>query len=211
LIQLDILRHGACQGGEIFRGSTDVALSETGWTQMHAAVDRFVEPPWQAIVSSPLQRCRLFAQAQAERMDLPLLIDEDWRELSFGQWEGRLRETLWQENPSALEAFYRDPVGGVPPGGEPANVMQERVVAAYQRCLKDASGQRILVVTHGGVIRALLAHILGLSLQRMFTLDVPYACMSGIHYAERYELSRLKYHNPQADETDVAPVVAVPV
>lgn len=202
MIHLDVLRHGECEGGEIFRGATDVTLSQTGWSQMRTALESHPQPHWDCIVSSPLQRCRLFAEVQAERLGLPLRIDEDWRELSFGQWEGQLREQLWQQDPAAVEAYYRDPVGRVPPGGEPADAMQARVIAAFGRCLQDASGQRILLVTHGGVIRALLAHVLGMPLQQIFTLDVPYACLSGIHYVERQGFARLRYHNPAAGLRD---------
>ncbi len=53
---IDLLRHGACEGGEIFRGSSDVALSEQGWQQMRAAIADETAP-WQAVVSSSLQRC----------------------------------------------------------------------------------------------------------------------------------------------------------
>lgn len=198
MILVDVLRHGECQGGEIFRGATDVALSETGWEQMRTAVRRAPVERWQRVISSPLRRCREFAEEQAEALGLPLTVDEDWRELSFGDWEGRPREELLAENRAAVEAFYRDPQGCAPPGGEPADVMQQRVLQAWARALGAASGERVLLVTHGGVIRALLAHVLGMPLQRMFTLDVPYACLSGIHHVERLGVSRLLYHNPHA-------------
>ncbi len=196
MILVDVLRHGECQGGEIFRGATDVALSETGWEQMRGAVGRYPAERWQRVISSPLRRCREFAEEQAEALGLPLTVDEDWRELSFGDWEGRPREELLAENRAAVEAFYRDPQGCAPPGGEPADAMQQRVLQAWARALGAASGERVLLVTHGGVIRALLAHVLGMPLQRMFTLDVPYACLSGIHHVERLGVSRLLYHNP---------------
>ena len=198
VIRIDLLRHGACEGGEIFRGATDVALSAEGWAQMQATLARHAQPPWTRIVSSPLQRCRAFAEREAGRLGLPLVIDEDWRELSFGSWEGRARELLLAQDKAAVERFYLDPVNGVPPGGEPADAMQARVIAAYQRCLSQASGEHVLVVTHGGVIRGLLAHVLGMPLQRMFTLDVPYASLSGLHHVERAGVSRLLFHNPAA-------------
>lgn len=198
MILIDVLRHGECEGGEIFRGATDVPLSKRGWSQMQAALDAHGEPRWQRIVSSPLRRCREFAEQQAQRLDLPLIVDDDWRELSFGDWEGRSRDELRAKYPEQVEAFYRDPVGSPAPGGEPADAMQRRVQAAFGRCLAQASGERVLLVTHGGVIRALLAEVLGMSLQQIFTLEVPYACLSGIHHVERGGFSRLIYHNPNA-------------
>ena len=194
MIQLDVLRHGECQGGEIFRGATDVALSDQGWSQMRqtaAGCDLL----WQRIVSSPLRRCREFAQELADSSGLPLRIDEGWREMSFGDWEGQLRDELFQREGERIAAFYKDPENCAPPNGESAGQLQQRVVEAYQRALDESSGERVLIVTHGGVIRALLTHVLSMPLPRMFTLDVPYACLSGLHYVERGNYSRLLYHN----------------
>lgn len=194
LIRLDVLRHGECQGGEIFRGATDVALSEAGWQQMCASAER-AAAPWQRIVTSPLRRCREFAEHLSAQLEVPLSLDEDWREMSFGRWEGQLREDIFAREGDAIAAFYRDPAGRAPPEGEAADILQARVVAAYQRVLEGASGEHVLIVTHGGVIRALLAHVLGMPLQRMFALDVPYACMTGLHHVERAGYTRLLGHN----------------
>lgn len=194
MIQVDVLRHGECQGGEIFRGATDVALTETGWQQMRATVQPLGRP-WQAIVCSPMLRCHAFAEALAQQLELPLRVDDGWREMSFGDWEGQLRDELFAREGERIAAFYQDPVKQPPPNGEAADQLQLRVVTAYQKILAQASGQRVLVVTHGGVIRALLAHVLSMPLDRMFTLDVPYACLSGLHHVERANYSRLLYHS----------------
>lgn len=195
MIQIDLLRHGACEGGEIFRGSSDVALSDEGWQQMHASVNRLAQSPWDAIVSSPLQRCHAFAEKLSADTGLPLRVDDDWRELSFGAWEGRLREEIFREDGAAAKAFYLDPAGSPPPGGESGEELQQRVLAAWQRALDDASDRRVLVVTHGGVIRALMTALLGMPIQSMFALDVPYACMSGLHYIEKTRQTRLLFHS----------------
>ncbi len=194
MIRLDVLRHGECQGGEIFRGATDVALSDTGWQQMRASVERGAAP-WQHIISSPLRRCREFAEELSDKLEIPLSVDDDWREMSFGHWEGQLRDEVFAREGQAIRAFYLDPVNSAPPDGEAADLLQARVVEAYQRVLAQASGQHVLIVTHGGVIRALLAHVLSMPLQRMFTLDVPYACFTGLHHVERAGYSRLLSHN----------------
>lgn len=194
MIQIDVLRHGECQGGEIFRGSTNVELTERGWQQMHQSLESLGRP-WDVLISSPLQRCYSFAERIAQEHGLPLEVDEDWRELSFGDWEGQLREELFAREGERISQFYRDPVNHAPPNGESGLDLEQRVVAAYQRLLQDRSGQRVLLVTHGGVIRALLAHVLGMGMDRMFTLDVPYACLSGLHYVERGGFSRLLYHS----------------
>ena len=67
---IDILRHGQCQGGEIYRGSTDVSLTDLGWQQMRNAVAS--HSGWDAVVSSPLTRCKLFAQEHAAENQIPI-------------------------------------------------------------------------------------------------------------------------------------------
>lgn len=195
MIQVDLLRHGACQGGEIFRGATDVALSDEGWQQMHASVAQMPAGAWDAVFCSPLRRCREFAEQLAAERGLPLTVDDDWRELSFGSWEGSLRDEVMAQQAEAVRAFYMDPAGHPPPGGEAGDALQQRVLQAWQRVLSQASGQRVLVVTHGGVMRALLTGLLAMPLQQMFALDVPYACLTGLHHVERAGRTRLLFHS----------------
>src|SRR6187401_779020 len=89
---IDLLRHGACQGGEIYRGRTDVQLSGEGWQQMERAVRAPAD--WQRIVTSPLLRCREFAEHCARRFSLPLQLENALQELDFGEWEGRLVQEI---------------------------------------------------------------------------------------------------------------------
>src|SRR5262245_4016861 len=85
---VDLLRHGACQGGYIYRGRTDVELSPEGWRQMEQALD--TSGGWQRVVTSPLLRCRIFAQHCAEQLRLPLAVIPELQEINFGTWEGQL-------------------------------------------------------------------------------------------------------------------------
>ena len=67
---IDFLRHGECEGGEIFRGSgSDVALTNKGWQQMRDSVQDMA--CWDSIITSPLQRCRRFASEQSGRLAIP--------------------------------------------------------------------------------------------------------------------------------------------
>ena len=85
---IDIIRHGEPEGGRMYRGGgTDHPLSETGWQQMQASVDKN-RADWSAIVSSPMLRCRDFANELAEKNNIPVEIIEDFREAGYGNWEG---------------------------------------------------------------------------------------------------------------------------
>lgn len=172
--RLDLLRHGQCEGGEIFRGSHDVALTSEGWANMEARIEAPTPTPWDAVVSSPLQRCRAFAESAAERLELPLILEPELREMHFGDWEGRLYQDIWDNDPT-LALWGEDPERHTPPEGEPLAVFAQRVNSAIDRLAECRAGQRLLVVTHGGVIRLLLTRAKGLPRNTLRDQPVPYA------------------------------------
>lgn len=175
---IDLLRHGEPLGGRKFRGSVDDPLSEKGWVQMRAAVGDHC--PWQAIVSSPLVRCADFAHEIAERHGLPLSLDEGLREISFGAWDGRAVADVQAEQPEALNRFWQDPENHPPCHAEPFEQFHNRVAATWATILERAYGRQVVVITHGGVIRMILCHILEIPLRRFWRLHVPYAGLSRI-------------------------------
>ncbi len=170
---VDLLRHGACEGGEIYRGTTDVPLSDEGRRQMEQAVTP--ADGWQRIVTSPLVRCHDFATAIAADHNLPLSIAHDLREMDFGEWEGRLVSDVWQEDKERVSGFYANPLESAPPGGESVTVVAERAVNAWNGLLAAHAGEHLLVVAHGGIIRVLLAHLLDMPLSSWARLHIPYA------------------------------------
>lgn len=175
---VDLLRHGEPRGGAKFRGHADDPLSETGWTQMRAAVQG--ESPWQVVVSSPLLRCAEFAAELAASLDLPMETEERFKEIGFGEWEGRTAEELMQSAPGCLDLFWRDPAHYTPPGGEALDAFAARVTASWIDTLARHAGKKILLVAHGGVNRVILCHVLQIPLQNMFRLQVPFAGRSRV-------------------------------
>lgn len=169
-LHLELLRHGETELGGGFRGRLDDALTDLGWAQMRAAVGQ--ECRWSALVSSPLQRCAAFAEELAGRHGLPLSIDEDLRELDFGQWEGLSPATLMESDAEALGRFWSDPYACPPPGGEPLSDFECRVFRALERLHRDHAGTSVLVVTHGGVMRLLGALAGGLAAGRLLEVVV---------------------------------------
>lgn len=174
----DLLRHGEPEGGIRYRGTVDDPLSEQGWQQLREAVAD--QCPWQVIISSPLRRCAEFARELATRHRLPLELEPDLRELSFGAWEGLTAAEVEASDPVAQARFWRDPVRHPPPGGEPLDGCSARVTAAWQALLGRHAGRHLLIVGHGGMIRLVLRHILEMPLNHIWRLEVPYACFSRV-------------------------------
>ena len=181
--RVDLLRHGKCQGGEIYRGTTDVPLSEDGWAQMRAAVGESGE--WQRVVTSPLKRCHEFADQCADRLGVPLDIEPGIREMDFGEWEGQKVEDVWRADPDFVSSYYRDPGLVTPPGGESTRDAQERAVRGWARIVDQFAGEHLLLVCHGGIIRLLLSHLLDLPLSSIARMHVPYASMAQVQVHHR--------------------------
>ncbi|QKV65569.1 alpha-ribazole phosphatase family protein [Pseudomonas sp. 43A] len=174
-LHLDLLRHGETELGGGLRGSLDDALTEKGWTQMRAAV---VEGgPWDRIVSSPLQRCARFAAELGEQLSLSVHLDKDLQELHFGAWEGQSAAALMETDAEALGLFWADPYSFTPPQGEPVSEFSSRVLAAVARLHNTYAGDRVLLISHGGVMRLLLAQARGLPREQLLNVEVAHGAV----------------------------------
>lgn len=191
---LDLIRHGLPEGGSRYRGRIDDPLSETGWRQMREAVGDHC--PWQAIISSPLQRCRAFAEELAARHALPLTIDERLQEIGFGSWEGLTKAEISADDPARLQRFYTDPVANRPPGAETLAAFRARVSAALEEVLQAHRGEHVLIVGHAGQIRMSLAWLLEIPDQALFRIQVGNADITRFQIDERHglRLAKLLYH-----------------
>lgn len=170
---LDLLRHGETQGGSRLRGRLDDPLTARGWEQMWTAVGKGGRARrWDAIIASPLARCADFARALSGDQGIPLRLEPRFVELDFGDWEGQTTTDLMARDAEALGRFWADPLANTPPGGETLADFASRVLAAWHQLLNQESGERLLVVGHGGVIRVILCQVLGQPLGRLLDLEV---------------------------------------
>ncbi|UXZ95051.1 alpha-ribazole phosphatase family protein [Pseudomonas phytophila] len=182
ILHLDMLRHGETELGGGMRGSLDDALTDTGWAQMRAAVAE--AGPWDRIVSSPLQRCARFAEELAERLALPLSLEPGLQELHFGDWEGHSAAQLMETDAEGLGLFWNDPYGFTPPNGEPVIEFSARVLAAVEKLHQAYAGERVLLVSHGGVMRLLLANARGLPREQLLQVTVGHGALLAISVAD---------------------------
>lgn len=179
MVHIDLLRHGETVGGTRFRGSLDDPLTDEGIRQMECAVAN--AGPWDEIVTSPLSRCAAFAESLALKLRVPLAIDERLREIHFGDWEGRSSAELMATAPLALTRFLGDPLRHPPPGAESVEAFRERTLDALRdRLTPHNLGRRLLLVTHGGVIRVMLCHARRWPLARLLEIDVPHASLHSL-------------------------------
>ncbi|WP_435743849.1 histidine phosphatase family protein [Nocardioides sp. SYSU DS0663] len=185
-----LVRHGrttANASGMLAGRMPGVKLDEVGQQQASFAGERMKDLPVHAIVSSPLERCRQTAKAimQAQRPPLTLVTDKGITECDYGEWQGRqlrdlAKEKLWatvQSQPSAAEF----------PGGESLAAMQARAVATVRRhdaLVESAHGAGgvWVAVSHGDIIKSVLADALGMHLDLFQRLNVDPASISVVRY-----------------------------
>lgn len=180
-LHLDLLRHGETELGGGLRGSLDDALTASGWAQMRAAV--VAQGPWDRVVSSPLQRCARFAEELAERLKVPVSLEKDLQELHFGAWEGQSAAALMETDAEGLGLFWADPYSFTPPEGEAVSDFSDRVLGAVARLQQAYAGQRVLLISHGGVMRLLLARARGLPREQLLNVEVAHGALFSLQVA----------------------------
>jgi 2,3-bisphosphoglycerate-dependent phosphoglycerate mutase len=185
-----LIRHGrtaANTAGILVGRTSGVELDDVGVKQASDAAARLGAVPLRAIVTSPLRRCRQTAQAlQAGRAEsCPILVEKGLVECGYGEWTGRSlrdlsKDKLWhsvQQQPSAVRF----------PGGESMTEMSSRAVGAirsWDRRMAADHGEDVIwaAVSHGDVIKAILADALGMHLDSFQRLMVDPASISVVRY-----------------------------
>lgn len=155
--QFMLLRHGLPHQSECLLGRTNPTLTEQGWQQMQASIASL---QFDLIISSPLLRCYDFAEHVAEQQGLPLLTNDAWQELDFGCWDGQTITSLWADEQQAYCQFWQEPFKNSPPQGESSAQFLARITHSIRQLSEQYMGQRVLIVTHSGVMRMTLAWLL---------------------------------------------------
>ncbi|HUG38616.1 MAG TPA: histidine phosphatase family protein [Candidatus Limnocylindrales bacterium] len=169
--RLLLARHGQSLSNALhrFQGAQDVALSDLGERQANALGAALRHRTLAAVYSSPLARARRTAEIAASHFGGTVAFRDDLRELSLGEWEGCTVDEIKKRPGDPYAQWVRDPLGCPPPGGEPLAAVQQRVVGVLDEiCAAHPDGETVLVVCHGGVISAYLAHCFGLPLSAIW-------------------------------------------
>ncbi|TVS15135.1 MAG: histidine phosphatase family protein [Planctomycetaceae bacterium] len=177
--RLLLMRHArvplAFQGKLI--GSTDVALDRSGELQALAQTDRVARWAPQVCYSSPLRRCRQTAAAVVP--ELTVRFDAELREIDFGRLETRTFAEAAADDPGLTDRWATFAPDFAFPDGEDLAGFLRRVGAVAERLIRDPAAT-VLAVTHGGVIRAMICHLIGLDPRHYVAFHVPYAALAVI-------------------------------
>jgi probable phosphomutase (TIGR03848 family) len=185
-----LVRHGrtaANSAGVLAGRSPGVLLDEHGQTQADEAAQRIAAIPLAALVSSPLERCQQTAAAIAARAKKTVEIETDDRltECGYGDWTGQELKKLAKQ--PMWKVVQAHPSAAIFPGGESMRQMQARAVEAirdWDARVTSAHGAQALwvAVTHGDVIKAILADALAMHLDNFQRIVVDPASVSVVSY-----------------------------
>lgn len=143
-----LVRHGQTDWNVDYKlqGHTDIPLNDTGREQAHKLCKQFEEVPFEICFASDLQRAVETAEILSKPHAVKIVTDRRLRERSFGSWEGRLLSELRAApvEPNCVETYA---------------ALQDRVLPFFQEIRDLHPGATILVVAHGGVMRAILGKL----------------------------------------------------
>ncbi|MES2731444.1 MAG: alpha-ribazole phosphatase [Bacteroidota bacterium] len=167
-------------------GQTDVLSADT-FEQEAVSLRQRLPYVWEAVYSSPLGRCtRLLPYFPCAL----LTQDERLMEMHFGEWELQPWNAI---EPAILKHWSSDFVNHRVPAGETYGELYERVVASWEEIVAKGHQGNVAIIAHGGVIRALLAHLLSIPLLKSFHLDISYGSVSCVQVQAQF--SKVLYIN----------------
>jgi len=185
-----LVRHGrttANASGMLAGRTPGVRLDEHGESQVQQAGARLAPVRLAAIVSSPLERCRQTAKAiQAQQAPaLKVALEKGMTECDYGDWQGQALKDLAKE--SLWKTVQTQPSAAAFPGGESMSTMQSRAVSAVRArdaaiAAEHGDGAVWVAVSHGDIIKSILADALGMHLDLFQRLHVDPASISVVRY-----------------------------
>ena len=181
-----LVRHGrttANASGVLAGRTAGVRLDDTGQGQVDRAGERLAAVPLSAVVTSPMERCRQTAEAILTRQTTApeLAIEAGLDECDYGDWQGQKLKDLAQDD--LWKVVQSAPSSVTFPGGESMATMQRRAVEAVRRIDAEQDEHAVwAAVSHGDIIKSVLADALGMHLDLFQRITVDPASISIVRY-----------------------------
>ncbi len=131
----------------------------------------------QKIITSPAKRCVRLAQHMAANSGVSVVPDAAWLEFNFGDWEGLSWEQIGQNK---IEAWQNDLLHFTMPNGDNLKKFDYRVVQAWQQLVTQHQDTRLVLVTHAGVIRSILANLLACPVSQSIKIKLDYGSITKV-------------------------------
>ena len=198
LMKLWMIRHGEPEASARGRcyGSLDFGLSVEGKHQIQAVASALSGEKWAAIYTSPRRRCLQSARILAAAHCCPIEAIDALAEIDFGEFEGRTYDEIAIRYPDLYRQWMERPTEICFPQGESFEAMWTRVTEAASAIRTRHMGQSIAFVTHGGVIRILIAEVLGVPRSHIFRIAQRYGALNLISYFENSSVVEVLNYSP---------------
>ncbi len=181
-MKLTLIRHTALQiEAGICYGQSDIDVAASFASELASTQSKLSDIGFDAIYTSPLQRCVKLAEALDLGLDSGKVTqDERLKELHFGDWELR----AWDDIPRDIfDAWAHDYANKAPPNGETFSQLQQRGIHFLAEMLAKHANEHIAIISHGGMIRALLAHVLNMELKGLFRFTIDYGSVTQLDFS----------------------------
>ena len=152
-------------------GSSDPSLSEHGRWQASAVAEALSWHEIDAIISSPAARTLETAKEISKRSNVAIVVNDDFKECSFGEWDGLTFAEVEEKDFSTLNKWLASSAVA-PPGGESFNEVGERVMRAFTQVLNENQGRKIAIVSHVTPIKQIIRHLLDAPSHALHRMDV---------------------------------------
>jgi probable phosphoglycerate mutase len=183
--ELLFIRHGETDWNrqQRFQGQIDVPLNAMGHAQAARLGQRLAGETHDALFSSDLARARETAAPMAAAWGRQPVLVPGLREQSFGVLEGLDVPTIQQQHAALWQQWLEHRADFALPGGESLRQFHARVIDAVRQLVADAAGQRLVIVTHGGVLDMLWRTANGLPLDGLRACEIPNTGLNRLRWA----------------------------
>ena len=166
MTRLFLVRHGETDWNreKRYMGQRDIPLNALGRAQAQATAKLLKEEPIAAVYSSDLSRAAETARIIAQKHKLNVILSKELREMNYGHWEGKLFDEVKKLCPQELEQLENAPLEFAPSGGESRKQLFERVIKKLTEIIARHPNESVVVVSHGGPIRAIINYAIGYEL-----------------------------------------------
>ncbi|MDD2360831.1 MAG: alpha-ribazole phosphatase [Syntrophaceticus schinkii] len=184
MTRLLLVRHGETIWNHTsrYQGHTDIELSETGREQARSLAKRLKTEKVKAVYSSDLKRAFETASILASPHNLPVKATKELREINFGDWEGLTYQEIMEEYRELASEWYQHPGKIRIPGGETFTDVKERAYNTILELARQNDPGTIIVVAHGGTIRAIICGLLDIDLNHAFQIRQDNTALNIIEY-----------------------------
>ncbi len=184
-MKLTLIRHGETDWNKVRRiqGQIDIDLNLFGLQQAHTCAKYLANEDYDRVYSSPLSRAYKTAEIIASKKNYYINVRDELQEINMGKWQGMIWSEIIRSHSDLFQEFER--VGDLSKvyKGESFQELQDRAIS-FLDYLVETPYESVIAVSHGGLIKVLICHVLGLDLSKRTKFNIDNLSVSRLHYSE---------------------------